>query len=439
MLADSLIKRFLPRSLLGRSLLIIVTPLVLVQVVAALVFFESHWDKVTLRLARGLAGDIAVLATLLREDPTEAGVVRMVRIAADHMQIGAAYRPGEILTNIQPAGSNRDERNIAQAMREFLARPYRLDTGYQEENIRIEVQMPDGVLDAVTTRKRLYSSTTYVFLMWMVGISMILFGVAVIFMRNQVKPIRRLAQATDSFGKGREAPPFKVEGAIEVRQAAAAFMAMRNRIQRQIRQRTEMLAGVSHDLRTPLTRMKLQLALIGDNDGTAELRQDVADMERMLEGYLAFARGEGTEKPSPTDLNGLLDDVVARARRGGNGIDLHCEGNITVPLRPDAFRRCMTNLIENAARYAQHVSVRAGVRGETVEIIVDDDGPGIDPDKREDVFRPFFRLDGSRNPGTGGVGLGLTIARDVARSHGGDVELADSPTGGLRARVRVPT
>ncbi len=439
MLVDVWIKRILPRSLLGRSLLIIVTPLVLVQVVAALVFFESHWDKVTLRLARGLAGDVAVLVTLLREDATESGVAHMERIAADHMQIRAAYRPGEILANAQPAADGRDERNIAQAMREFVAKPYRLDTDYLEENIRIEVQTPEGVLDAVTTRKRLYSSTTYVFLMWMIGISMILFGVAVVFMRNQVKPIRRLAQATDSFGKGREAPPFKAEGAVEVRQAATAFMAMRNRIQRQIRQRTEMLAGVSHDLRTPLTRMKLQLALLGDSEGTAELHQDVADMERMLEGYLAFARGEGTEKPLPIDLNGLLDEVVARARRSGNGIDLHCEGIITVPLRPEAFRRCLTNLIENAVRYAKHVSVRAGLRGDMVEIVVDDDGPGIAEDKREDVFRPFFRLDGSRNPGTGGVGLGLTIARDVARGHGGDVELSDSPTGGLRARVRVPT
>ena len=438
MIGDHWLKRILPRSLLGRSLLIIVTPLVLDHVVAALVFFESHWDKVTLRLARGLAGDIATLVTLLREDSSEPGVARVVRIAGEHMQIEAKYRPGEILANAQPAGGSGDEPNIAQAMREFVAKPYRLDTENLDEYIRIEVQTSGGVLETVTTRKRLYSSTTYIFLMWMVGISMILFGVAVIFMRNQVKPIRRLALATDSFGKGREAPPFKVEGATEVRQAAAAFVAMRNRIQRQIRQRTEMLAGVSHDLRTPLTRMKLQLALLGDSDGTEELRQDVVDMERMLEGYLAFARGEGTEKPQPTDLNGLLDEVVARARRNGNGIDLHCEGNITVPLRPNAFRRCLTNLIENAARYAKHVSVRAGRRGETVEITVDDDGPGIAPDKREDVFRPFFRLDGSRNPGTGGVGLGLTIARDVARGHGGDVELSDSPTGGLRARLHVP-
>ena len=438
MIGDSWLKRILPRSLLGRSLLIIVTPLVLVQVVAALVFFESHWDKVTLRLARGLAGDVATLVTLIREDNSDPGVDRMMRIAAEHMQIKATYRRGEILANAEPVDSDRDSRNIAQAMREFVAKPFRLDTDSMDDDIRIEVQMSDGVLDAVTTRKRLYSTTTYIFLMWMIGISMILFGVAVVFMRNQVKPIRRLAQATDSFGKGRDAPPFKVEGASEVRQAASAFIAMRDRIQRQIRQRTEMLAGVSHDLRTPLTRMKLQLALFGDSDGTEELRQDVSDMERMLEGYLAFARGEGTEKPLPTDLNGLLDEVVTRARRNGNGIDLHCEGSITVPLRPNAFRRCLTNLIENAARYAQHVSVRAGRRGETVEIIVDDDGPGIAPEKREDVFRPFFRLDGSRNPGTGGVGLGLTIARDVARGHGGDVELSDSPTGGLRARVRVP-
>ena len=436
---DSWIKRFLPRRLLGRSLMIIVMPLVLLQVVSAFVFYESHWDKVAARLARSVAGDVAAVTALIRESHEPDDLARIYAIASATMQLSVDFRPGEILPNQAEDDIGMFGRTLVEAMHEFVQQPFRVEPEGIPRHAVIEVQLADGVLRAIVTHKRLYSSTTYIFVLWMVGTSLILFGLAVIFMRNQVKPIRRLAEAADSVGKGRDVASFKPEGAVEVRQAASAFLAMRDRIQRQITQRTEMLAGVSHDLRTPLTRMKLQLALMGDKaDGIEELRQDVQDMERMLEGYLAFARGEGTEAPRPTDLNQLLDEVVARARRNGNGIDLHCEGEITLQVRPNAFRRCLTNLVENAARYGDHVSVRAGRRGDAVEITVDDDGPGIAEDAREEVFRPFFRLEGSRNPGTGGVGLGLTIARDVARGHGGDIALADSPTGGLRAKVRVP-
>ena len=432
-----LVKRFLPRSLLGRSLMIIVTPLVLLQVVAGFIFYESHWDKVTLRLARNLAGDIAGVITLLRQNPDNPEPV--FDMAAEHMEMTLHVKGGDILPNTPPDESGLMERMMVRAMREYVGKPFQIDTRSLERHVVIRVQLTDGVLVVVTTRKRLFSSTTYIFVLWMVGTAMILFGVAVIFMRNQVKPIRRLAFAADTFGKGRDAPSFKPEGANEVRQAAAAFIAMRERIQRQITQRTEMLAGVSHDLRTPLTRMKLQLELLGDREGVEELKGDVEEMEYMLEGYLAFARGEGSEAPTPTSLTALLGDIVAQARRkGGNAIDLHTEGEITVPLRPAAMKRCVTNLIDNALRYADHVSVRAGRRGDAVEITIDDDGPGVPEEHREDVFKPFFRLESSRNPVTGGVGLGLTIARDVLRGHGGDIELGDSPSGGLRARLRLP-
>jgi two-component system osmolarity sensor histidine kinase EnvZ len=330
------------------------------------------------------------------------------------------------------------ERTLIRSLGEYLGRPFQIDSKFIERYVIVEVQLSQGVLEVIVPRKRLFSSTTYVFVMWMVGTSLILFGVATIFMRNQVKPITRLAQAADQFGKGRNVPNFKPEGASEVRQAASAFLAMRERIQRQIGQRTDMLAGVSHDLRTPLTRMKLQLALLDGVDGTEELAADVDEMEHMLDGYLAFARGEGAEAPVSTNLTELLDGVVAQARRKGGVIDLHSEGELMVPLRPDAFRRCVANLLDNASRYADHVTIRAGTRGDAIEVIIDDDGPGIPADSREDVFKPFYRLDGSRNPGTGGIGLGLAIALDVMRGHGGDIDLSDSPTGGLRARLRLP-
>lgn len=438
MSSSSFIKRFLPKSLLGRSLLIIVSPLVLLQVVSAVLFFESHWDKVTRRLAASVAGDVAAVIDIMRHEPTVEGRQWASRLAASTMGFSLDYREQAVLKTVTTEIDGDMEQALLRALQDHVRKPVRIDSDSLDRHVIIEVQLPDAVLEVVTQRKRLFSSTTYVFVIWMVGTSLILFAVATIFMRNQVKPIRRLAVAADNFGKGREVTSFKPEGATEVRQAAQAFLAMKERIQRQIGQRTDMLAGVSHDLRTPLTRMKLQIALLEGAEGAEELRGDIDEMEYLLEEYLAFARGEGTEKQTETNLNSLLRDANNQAVRRGGSVDLHLEEELTVPLRPNAFKRCITNLIENALKYAEHVSVRAGRRDDVVEIMIDDDGPGIPEDKREEVFKPFVRLEASRNPGTGGVGLGLSIARDVVRGHGGDLVLAESPMGGLRATVRIP-
>ncbi len=433
-----LIKRFLPKSLLGRSLLIIVTPLVLLQIVSAIIFFGAHWDKVTLRLAKTVAGDTATVVTLMRRFPGPENREWIFYLAAQHMEFNAAFEEGRILPNKQPVPDGVLEVMLIESIKSFVNKPFLIDTTSLERDVQIEIQLADGVLKILTTRKRLFSSTTYVFVIWMVGTSLILFAVAMIFMRNQVKPIRRLAMAADDFGKGRTAEPFKLEGATEVRQAATAFLAMRDRIRRQIAQRTDMLSGVSHDLRTPLTRMKLQLEMLKPSDDTEALKEDIGEMERMLEGYLAFARGEGGEKPEMTDLSALLHDVAAQARRHDARIDLHTEGRLDVTIRPNGFRRCITNLVENAMRYAEHISIRAGVRGDAIEIVIDDDGPGIPKDQRNEVFRPFYRLETSRNQGTGGVGLGLSIARDAIQGHGGEIRLDASPMGGLRVWIRLP-
>ena len=432
------IKRFLPTSLLGRSLMIIVTPLVILQLVSAAIFYETHWDKVTLKLARGVAGDIAAVISLMRLSPGPENRDWIFTIAANNMGCEVSLNEGAVLPNNSWKPSGLMERMLARAMTSHVSKPFLIDTESRARHVVIDVQLASGVLRVATARKRLFSSTAYVFVIWMVGTSMILFAVATIFMRNQVKPIRRLADAADDFGKGRDVSNFKPEGASEVRQAASAFLAMRERIVRQISQRTDMLAGVSHDLRTPLTRMKLQLEMLGDDEGTADLKADIAEMEHMLDGYLAFARGEGAEEPPPTDLTEMLNETAAQARRRGGAVDLHIEGQLTAPLRPNAFRRCLTNLVDNAIQYAEHVSVRAGQRGDGLEITIDDAGPGIPEAQHDEVFKPFYRIEGSRNPGTGGVGLGMTIARDVIRGHGGDITLGGSPNGGLRVRIRVP-
>ncbi len=440
MAAEGIIKRWLPKSLLGRSLLIIVTPLILLQIVSALIFFESHWDKVTRRLAFSVAGDVSAVIWLMREDPSREARTSVFDIAASTMSLSMSFEEGGVLETVTTPDMARGDldSSLLAALTDYVRRPIYIDSSSLTDHVVIKVQLQHGVLEVISPRKRLFSSTTYVFVIWMVGTSLILFAVAMIFMRNQVKPIRRLAIAADDFGKGRDVVSFKPEGASEVRQAAQAFLAMRERIQRQISQRTDMLAGVSHDLRTPITRIRLQLALLEGKDGVDALKSDIDDMEYMLEEYLAFARGEGTEKPVETPISQLLEEAIERCRGGGGAIDLHIEEDIDLQVRPNAFKRAVTNLVENAARYGENVQVRAGRRGDYLEIVVDDDGPGVPADKREDVFKPFFRVEKSRNPGTGGVGLGLAIARDVVRGHGGDIVLDTSPLGGLRASFRLP-
>ena len=432
-----LIKRLLPRSLLGRSLMIIVTPLIVVQIVSAWVFFDRHWDTVSTRLARGLAGDISATIELMREDTTPEGRQAIFAFVAGNFGFTADFREGAILKNAPEPDSGQLERVLRDALMDRMQRPIHLDDR-PERDVLIDIQLPDGVLHIVAPKKRLFTSTTYLFVAMMTGSSLILFAIAMLFMRNQVRPINRLAAAADALGKGREVPSFRIQGATEVRQAATAFNLMRNRLQRQVAQRTEMLAGVSHDLRTPLTRMKLQLAMMGDAQGISDLRDDVREMERMVEGYLAFARGEGTEQPARTNLREVLDDVTAAARRQGADITLSSEGAMTLTVRREAMRRCLANIVGNATRHAKRVEISARRAADMIEICIDDDGPGIPADQREAVFRPFQRLDQSRNAETGGVGLGLTIARDVVHGHGGEIFLEDSPLGGLRARIRLP-
>lgn len=435
---ESWTKAVLPKSLLGRSLLIIVMPLILLQLVSALIFYETHWSKITRRLAVGVAGDIGAVIDMMRHDPTPGGREWARHLAASTMSFVVRFEKDGVLDHVTTDGDGQLEDTLLWALNGFVAKPVWIDSRSLDRHIVVRVQVSDGVLEVITPRKRLFSSTTYVFVLWMVGTSLILFAIATMFMRNQVKPIRRLAFASDEFGKGRDVANFKPEGAAEVRQAAQAFIAMRERIIRQIGQRTDMLAGVSHDLRTPLTRMKLQLALLEGQKGVADMRADIDEMEHMLDEYLAFARGEGTEKPVDTSINDLLRDAAFQARRKGGHIDLHLEGEINISVRPNAFRRSLTNLVENALRFGDNVAIRAGRREDMIEIAVDDDGPGIPEDKREEVFKPFVRLEASRNPETGGVGLGLSIARDVLRGHGGDVVLDRSPMGGLRAVVQMP-
>ncbi len=432
------LERLAPRSLIQRSVLILVVPIIVVQAVATWVFFDRHWNIVTRRLAFGIASEIAMTIDGMHAF-TAAEDRRTVLGIAENAMLSATFVPGATLPEKAPQIRGGIENlRLSQALEAHVRRPYHMETEGYGDRMRIRVQLADGVLDVSARKWRMYTGTPYFFIAWLIVTSLCMIAVAAVFMRNQMRPVRRLARAVEDFGKGRDVPDIAPAGAAEIRILTTAFNLMRARIGRMVGQRTEMLAGVSHDLRTPLTRMKLQLAMLGDDKHIADLKSDIGEMEYLLEEYLAFAAGEGTEAVVNADVAPILDDVVSGARRNGADVDYSAETGLVIPVRPNAFRRCLSNVLSNAVRHADRISVSAARTRDTIEIIVDDDGPGIPESAREDVFKPFYRVEGSRNTTTGGTGLGLTIARDVIRGHGGDIRIETAPAGGVRARLRVP-
>jgi len=428
----------LPKGLWARSFLMIVMPVVLLQLVVAILFYEQHWKIISNRMASGIAGDISYVLSLMDKNP-KSEWQDIFNDAQRNLKIGFFMLDKDKM----PASVNVISDEIAvEELNRVVAKtlPYNfiITEGAQSKTVKVYLQMPEGVLEIVVPMKRFFSSTAYVFPAWMFGSAVLLFGIAWLFMRIQVRSIRRLSKAADSFGKGQDIPNFKPEGASEVRQAAVAFINMRDRIKRQLNERTTMLAGVSHDLRTPLTRMKLQLAMMKKSEEIELLRSDVKDMEVMLEGYLSFARGEGKEAFQKVEVSALVKELVKKMRRGSAKIDLHIEQPMEMMVRPNDFSRAVANVLSNATRYAPQAAVSIGTRGGALEIIVDDNGKGIPENLRAEVFKAFYRVEESRNKQTGGVGLGLTITRDIVTAHGGEIYLEDSPLGGLRVRLKFP-
>lgn len=437
------LRRLVPRGLLGRALLIILVPLVVLQAIALQLFYGSHLDVISRRLAAGVAGDVAMVVGLLERETEAEDRTWIFREAAWRLDLSLAYEAGARLaqTGMRPASMPLLplEEDLAAAMQERVRLPFDADWQSDPRSVIIRVQMDDGVLHVEVVRKRLFSGTIYLFVIWLVGSSLLLFLVAGIFMRNQVRALRKISAAAEAFGMGRTVGPMKPEGAAEVRQAATAFNRMEDRIRRFVDSRTEMLAGISHDLRTPLTRLRLGLAMLPEvaREDAAAMTEDVEEMDRLIGAYLAFARGEGVEQPEETDLAMLLRDVVLRQSRGGVAIPYEGPDALLMELRAGAMRRCFGNLLDNARKHAKRVTVTLtqqprGQNGIWADITIDDDGPGIPEAAREDAFKPFTSFT------HGGTGLGLAIARDIARAHGGDVFLEDSPLGGLRARIRIP-
>lgn len=428
----------LPKGLYARSLIIIIAPMVLLQSVIAYTFMERHWQLVTRRLSAAVTADIAALMDIYESYPQDKNAETLSRIAGERLNLDIDILKGAKLPSPgpRPFFSILDE-VLSEEIRRQIRRPFWIDTVGRSNLIEIRVAIPEGVMRVTARRNQAYASNSHIFLLWMTGSSLVLLGVAILFLRNQIKPILRLSAVAEGFGKGREIE-FKPRGAREVRQAGHAFIEMKRRIERAMEQRTAMLNGVSHDLRTIITRFKLSLALVEQTPEVEDLQRDVDEMSRMLEGYLAFARGDSAETAAETDMRILLEDLRSDVERLGAHVEaVEIEGSPLVTVRPDAMRRCLFNLAANAARYADTVAISGKREHRAFLVAIDDDGPGIPVQSREEVFKPFVRLDDARQD-AGGSGLGLAIARDIARAHGGDVALHDSPLGGLRATVRIP-
>lgn len=439
------VKRVLPSSLFARALLILLVPLILLQMLVAYIFYERHWDSVVRNMSGSLSSDITMLVDeydRLRElEGTSRGVQhlqRMARMLA--IKVRLDRDPQAVVVN----GEGRKLfRELYDNLDRRIANPIMLDDDPKAGEVRVRISVEEGVLELRVNRKRLASSTTYIFIIWMIGSAVLLMLIATVFLRNQIKPIVHLARAAEQFGLGQEVDDFSPRGASEIRRASSAFLTMADRIRRTVSSRTEMLAGISHDLRTPLTRMKLEIEMGNIDAATREaLESDIDEMQRMIDEYLDFARGDAGEPMEPTDLALMMRDVVAGYARQHRAVTLgQCAGAVMM-VRPQAMRRALSNLIDNALRYGRAAHVELEQSLAFVRIKVTDQGPGIPEAEHETVFKPFTRLEASRNVATGGVGLGLSIARDIAQSHGGIITLENQRRNGaicgLAVTLRLP-
>lgn len=430
------LKRLMPKTLFGRAFLILVLPVVLVQLVAAYIFYEKHWASVTRHLSASLAGEIAAVVERWHREPEEEARQQLILETFRHMGLQVTVEPP--LRIGKKASREVHFPVFEQSLRQRIDLPFAVRYLAEEETLIVLILAEDAMLRIEAPEKRLASSTTVIFMGWMLGSALILLLVAMLFLRNQIRPIVRLADAAEKFGKGQESPGFRPSGALEVRQAAKAFLDMRARIRRQVEGRTEMLAGISHDLRTPLTRMRLQLAMLSDAAAVESLQQDVSEMEHMVEEYLAFARGEEGEQAASRHLPELMERITAPYVKNNQPVHVGLVPELTLTVKPRAVCRAIRNLIDNALAYGDECWVEMKARRRHLILMVDDDGPGIPPEDFARAFQAFERLDKSRNRETGGAGLGLTIVRDIIHAHGGNISLEPSHHGGLRVVVELP-
>ena len=428
------INKLIPSSLLGRSLIIVFVPTIAVVLLTAIVFYETSWNIISKRLTESVAADIKVIIKLIDQDLK----FKAFRIANDDFKMKVSLKKNKDLNplSFRPVRGILSQR-LQQAL-EDLNKPFFYDLSNLNQGVKIAIQLNKDLLIINVHQDRLYSGSAFVFLLWMFCVSIIFLILAYIFMKGQIRPLKRLAIIAETFGRGLDAPELKESGASEIRQTTNAFNQMRTRIKRFLKQRTEMLAGVSHDLRTPLTRMKLQLSLMKDLNAKKELESDINEMTAMLDSYVSFVKGETPDPIEEINFHDLLREICENTKVNNKKIDLEINKEIKSSGRPLQLRRCFVNLIENAIRYSEKIIVELNFDNENIIIDISDNGPGIPKNKYDEVFKPFFTLDPSRNKLKGESGLGLTISRDIVRSHGGDISLSKSSLGGLKVTVGLP-
>lgn len=435
------LERHLPEGLFPRSLIIVIAPMVLLQSLMTYFVLEQHWSEVTKRLSRSVARDMAfVIATYEKTDRSAQARKDIAELANRHLKLGLSVSEEKTLPPLgQKPYFSLVEQKLSKYISNRVAKPFWIDTLTRPEYVDIRIQVDkDLVFRFLVPAERVSASSTWILLLSMIGSSLILIAVAIAFLRKQIVPIVRLADAATNFGRGREVKAFRPSGAREVKHAAVAFLEMKERIARHVEQRTAMLAGVSHDLRTILTRFRLELAFLGENAHTRALVEDVGEMQDMLHGYMAFVKGDGGEKAEPVDLCEIFAAVKKDSERQDHNVTITCAEKLLASVKPHAFKRMIVNLVSNATRFGDKVEISAEKEAGSLIITIDDDGPGIALEDRQKVFRPFVRLDQARNQDTTGTGLGLAIAQDIAHAHGGEIHLKASPLGGLRAIVKVP-
>ncbi|MFL2815236.1 MAG: ATP-binding protein [Candidatus Puniceispirillales bacterium] len=431
------LRNFFPTKLFNRLLIIVLLPLLMVQLLTVTVFYVRHWNTVTRHMAQNLVSDLSAIVSQVKDknNPIDYNLLSL----SEKLNLELSWITGQKLPTYMFSSNTYAEKAFKLALENNINLPFISDFISDEDYISVGIQLDHGVLGFKFSKKRVFSSTSWIFVSWSIGSSLLLFALTLIFISAQVRPIKRLARTAYNLGIGKDIQNIPISGASEVRLATRAVISMASRIRNQMNDRTEMLAGVSHDLRTPLTRLRLQIAMLPKTSEIVSMTKDLEEMENMISEYLSFAKNNIVEPMSEVDLNKLFHEIIEQFKSSKFRVKLKISPtNLTFSLRPQSFKRAMVNIISNAQRYAKNSEILIRKTEDTLLIFIDDDGPGIGIESREDVLKPFYRLETSRNKNTGGTGLGLSIANNITLSHGGSLELKKSPLKGLRVKISLP-
>tara|TARA_B100001250_G_scaffold102781_1_gene86604 strand:- start:2497 stop:3816 length:1320 start_codon:yes stop_codon:yes gene_type:complete len=430
------IKNLLPKRLFYRSLFIIITPVILLQVIISIVFFDSLWMKSNKELTASVVDEVRLISDVYN-DNNEEEIERISGLYKNNLDFIISFNENATLsTEKKERWFSPIDRSLRRGLKLYFGNSFWFDTTSYKNLIEIQIVNDKGVLQVMFPKNKIAPSSVRIFALWITIPAIVLIIISIIFIKNQTRPIANLAKNAEKFGRGEFIDEFRPSGALEIRQAAYEFDRMRKRITRHLNQRSEMLSGISHDLRTPLTRLKLQLAMLEQKDLASKMESDINEMEKMLNEYLEFASNQKTEKTEMIDTKKFVQNIVLDYKK--NKIKVKLLENVKVNGRHDALKRCFVNLINNGLSYGNEVEIQTAKTVSNVMFLIDDDGPGIEEKEISNVFKPFYRIDKSRNQNKSGVGLGLSIANDIIRSHGGQIALERSPKNGLRVKILLP-